>query len=154
MKKLVLGFAVASLMALTAKSEADSPFLPGPSPIVLPASHGEIGLASWYGGERQGKRTASGELFDMNKSSGAHAKLPFGTTVRVTNLKNRESALLHINDRGPGTSGRVIDVSWAAAKRLGFLEAGVTRVQIDVISDPVSCIRQPHGPQSSTVNFR
>jgi rare lipoprotein A len=113
---------------------------------------GEVGMASWYGTERQGKPTASGELFDKNKPTAAHRKFPFGTTVRITNLKNLESTLLRINDRGPGFGGRVIDVSWAAAKQLGFLEAGLARVEIDVVSSPVSCIRQVTTSNSPKVN--
>ena len=109
-------------------------------------------MASWYGIERQGKPTASGELFDKNRLTAAHRKLPFGTTVRVTNLKNLASTLLKINDRGPGMRGRVIDVSWAAAKELGFLEAGLARVEIDVVSSPVSCIRQTTNSQTPKVN--
>ena len=77
---------------------------------------------------------------------------PLGTTVRVTNLKNLESTLLRINDRGPGIRGRVIDVSWAAAKQLGFLEAGLTRVEIDVVSYPDGYIRQMTSPQTPKVN--
>ena len=98
---------------------------------------GEIGFASWYGIERQGKPTASGEQFDKDRFSAAHRKLPFGTTVRVTNLKNLASTYLRINDRGPGIRGRVLDVSWAAAKQLGFLEAGIARVEVEVVSHPV-----------------
>ena len=152
MRKLVMGCAVLGLIALSPKSEAKSPALLGPSSMVHQMPKGEVGMASWYGTERQGKPTASGELFDKNKPTAAHRKFPFGTTVRITNLKNLESTLLRINDRGPGFGGRVIDVSWAAAKQLGFLEAGLARVEIDVVSSPVSCIRQVTTSNSPKVN--
>jgi rare lipoprotein A len=142
MKKLVIGFAVAGLIALSSKSEARSPSYRGPLSTVRHLPKGEVGWASWYGADRQGKPTASGELFDKNGFTAAHRKLPLGTMVRVTNLKNLESTLLRINDRGPGISGRLIDLSWAAAKKLGLLEAGLGRVEIDVVGYPVTCIRQ------------
>jgi rare lipoprotein A len=113
---------------------------------------GEVGLASWYGIERQGKPTASGEPFDKDGLTAAHRKLPLGATVRVTNLKNLQSTLLRINDRGPGIGGRVIDLSWAAAKKLGFLEAGLARVEIDVISYPYTCNRHVTRSLSPRVN--
>jgi rare lipoprotein A len=147
-----MGCAVAGLIALSPTSEAMPLAVLGPSSMVFPMPKGEVGMASWYGIERQGKPTASGELFDMNELTAAHRKLPFGTTVRVTNLKNLESTLLKINDRGPGIRGRVIDVSWAAAKELGFLEAGLARVEIDVVSYPESYIRQATSSQAPKVN--
>jgi rare lipoprotein A len=152
MRKLVMGCAVAGLIALSPKSEAKPLAFVGPLSVVHQVPKGEVGLASWYGIERQGKPTASGELFDKDKPTAAHPKLPFGTTIRVTNLKNLESTLLEINDRGPGLGGRVIDVSWAAAKQLGFLNAGLARVEIDVVSSPVSCMRQATTSNSPKVN--
>jgi len=120
--------------------------------MIRQVPRGEVGLASWYGIERQGKPTASGELFDKDGLTAAHRKLPLGTTVRVTNLKNLESTVLKINDRGPGIRGRVIDVSWAAAKQLGFLDAGLTRVEIEVISPPQFCVRYVSSSHSPKVN--
>ena len=153
MRKLVMGCAVVGLIALSPKSEARPPALLGPLPSLLRViPNGEVGMASWYGIERQGKHTASGELFDKGKLTAAHRKLPLGTTVRVTNLKNLASTLLTINDRGPGIGNRVIDVSWAAAKELGFLNAGLARVEIDVLSYPQSCIRQATYSRSPKVN--
>jgi len=152
MRKLVMGCAVAGLMALSPKSEARPPAYPGTSPMVSQIPKAEVGWASWYGIERQGKPTASGELFDKNRLTAAHRKLPLGTMIRVTNLKNLESTLLRINDRGPGISGRLIDVSWAAAKKLGLLEAGIARVEITVVSYPISCIRQVTSSHSPKVN--
>jgi rare lipoprotein A len=152
MRKLVMGCAVAGLIALSPKSEARPPVLLGPLCTVHQMPKGEVGMASWYGIERQGKPTASGELFDKDRLTAAHRKLPLGTTVRVTNLKNRASTLLNINDRGPGIGRRVIDVSWAAAKQLGFLDAGLARVEIDIVSYPKSCIRQVTSSRSPKVN--
>jgi len=154
MRKLVIGCAMVGLIALSPKSEARPPAYVGPMPVVHPslAPKGEIGMASWYGIERQGKPTASGELFDSKRLTAAHRKLPFGTTVRVTNLRNLETTLLKINDRGPGVSSRVIDVSWAAAKELGFLEAGLARVEVDVISFPNSCVHPISSSRSAKLN--
>ena len=152
MRKLVMGCAIVGLIALSPKSEARPPSLPGPQAKAFQTPKGEVGFASWYGIERQGKPTASGELFDKDRLTAAHRKLPLGATVRVTNLKNRQSALLKINDRGPGIGGRVIDVSWAAAKKLGFLEAGLARVEINAISYPNTCLRHMISSRSPKLN--
>jgi rare lipoprotein A len=152
MRKLVMGCAVAGLIALSPPSEAGPPVILGTLPLLRPVPKVEIGMASWYGIEREGLPTASGQLFEKARLTAAHRKLPLGTKVRVTNLKNLESAELVINDRGPGISGRVIDLSWAAAKRLGFLEAGLARVEIDVISYPKSCEWRLTCTKSQTVN--
>jgi rare lipoprotein A len=154
MRKLVMGCAIVGLIALSPKSEAMQPTFVGPMPAIHPvmAPKGEVGYASWYGIERQGKPTASGELFDSKKLTAAHRRLPFGTTVRVTNLRNLASTMLRINDRGPGVSSRVIDVSWAAAKELGFLDAGLTRVEVEVISFPNTCVQHLTGSRSPKLN--
>ncbi|HXK95791.1 MAG TPA: septal ring lytic transglycosylase RlpA family protein, partial [bacterium] len=89
-------------------------------------------LASWYGREFHGKRTASGEVFDMNAMTAAHPTLPFDTRVRVTNLENRRSVVLRINDRGPNVRGRIIDVSLAAARKLDFEQQGLAQVKVEV----------------------
>jgi rare lipoprotein A len=152
MRKLVIGCAMAGLIFLSPKSEARPPAYLGSLPAIDQLPLAEVGWASWYGTERQGMPTASGELFDKKLLTGAHRKLPFGTTVRVTNLKNLASTLLRINDRGPGPKNRAIDVSWAAAKELGFLNAGLARVEIDVVSYPATCIRQVASSISSSVD--
>jgi rare lipoprotein A len=82
------------------------------------------GKASWYGPGFQGKRTASGERFDMNALTAAHRTLPFGTRIRVRNSQNGREVVVRINDRGPWAGDRIIDVSKAAAAALGLLEAG------------------------------
>ena len=90
----------------------------------------EIGLASHYAKSLHGRSTASGERYNMYAYTAAHKKLPFGTIVVVTNLKNNKSANVRINDRGPFIKGRIIDLSTAAAKKVGMLKDGVTKVQI------------------------
>ncbi len=154
MRNLVIGCAMVGFIALSPKSEAKPPDYVGPMPAVRPAMapKGEIGLASWYGMERQGQHTASGELFDNNKLTAAHRKLPFGATVRVTNLRNRASILLKINDRGPGITSRVLDVSQEAAKELGFMSAGLARVEIEIISFPNTCIQHMTAARSPRIN--
>ena len=93
----------------------------------------EVGLASWYGREFHGRPTASGERFDMHDLTAAHRTLPFGTRVKVTNLTNGQSVVVRINDRGPLKPGRVIDLSYAAAKQLDMIEAGTARVRLEVL---------------------
>jgi len=93
-----------------------------------------IGVASWYGRPYHGRRTASGEVYNMYQMTAAHPTLPFGTRVLVTNLENGRSALVRINDRGPFVPGRIIDVSRKAANQLGFLGQGVTRVGVRVVA--------------------
>jgi len=142
MRKLVMGCAVAGLIALSPRSEARLPASVGMLRLVVPQEKCELGVASWYGAERQGKPTASGELFDMNGLTAAHRRLPLGTTVKVTSLRNSTQVLLRVNDRGPGIPSRLIDVSWEAARRLGFLNAGLTPVQVQVVNYPRRYVRQ------------
>jgi rare lipoprotein A len=153
MRKLVMGCALVGVVTLSPKPEARLPAFTGPSPAmsrVTPRS--EVGVASWYGRERQGRTTASGEAFDMHRLTAAHRKLPLGTTVRVTNLWNLKSVVLRINDRGPGIRGRLIDVSWAAAKRLGFAHAGLTLVEVEIVSYPKPYLRRGGGTPSTKIN--
>jgi rare lipoprotein A len=92
------------------------------------------GLASWYGGKFQGRRTANGEIFDTNEFTAAHKSLPFGTIVKVTSLENGKSTVVRINDRGPFVPGRIIDLSQAAASAIGLAGKGVAKVRIEVLS--------------------
>ena len=96
------------------------------------------GTASWYGRPFHGRRTASGERYNMNAMTAAHKKLPFGAMVRVTNLNNDKSVILKINDRGPFVGKRILDVSREAAKQLAFKGAGIARVRIEWIEDPAN----------------
>jgi len=92
------------------------------------------GLGTWYGSEQHGGPTASGERFNKNAMTAAHRTLPMGTRVRVTNQRNGRSVILRINDRGPyGSKRRIIDVSEAAARKLGMIDAGVVPVRVEVI---------------------
>lgn len=90
----------------------------------------DAGVASWYGERFQGRRTASGDRFDMNQRTAAHRTLPFGTRVRVHNLDNGREVVVRINDRGPFLPGRVIDLSRAAASAIGIVQAGTARVAL------------------------
>ena len=93
----------------------------------------QIGMASWYGKKYHGRPTASGEIFDMYKLTAAHKKLPLGTRVRVTNLKNRKSVVVKVNDRGPFVRGRIIDLSYAAAKKIGMIGDGIAKVRVEIV---------------------
>lgn len=109
---------------------------PGPDAAApTKPSAGELGrgIASWYGPDFHGKRTASGERFDMNDLTAAHRTLPFGTRVRVRNTRNGREVVVRINDRGPWISGRIIDLSKAAAASLDLVRAGQAPV---VLSEP------------------
>jgi rare lipoprotein A len=91
----------------------------------------QVGRASWYGGRFVGRRTASGERYNMNALTAAHKTLPLASYVRVTNMSNHKTVVVKINDRGPYVRGRVIDLSYAAAKLLGLAHAGTARVTIE-----------------------
>jgi len=96
----------------------------------------QYGNASWYGRQFHGKKTASGERFNKRSFTAAHKLLPFGTIVRVTNLRNGKDVYVRINDRGPFVSGRIVDISRAAAEAIGFRKKGVARVRVEVVSLP------------------
>jgi rare lipoprotein A len=96
-------------------------------------SYREEGVASWYGAAFQGKKTANGEKFDMNKLTAAHKKLPFGSLVRVTNLSNGKSVQVRINDRGPFVKKRIIDLSRRGAEVLDMIRAGTVLVRVEGI---------------------
>lgn len=96
----------------------------------------ETGTASWYGNEFHGRKTASGETFDMYGISAAHRILPLGTTIRVTNLDNYMSIKVRVNDRGPFARNRVLELSYGAAKELGFVAQGTARVKVEAL-EPV-----------------
>jgi rare lipoprotein A len=98
-----------------------------------PPTPGEVGLASWYGPGFDGKRTASGERFEQDDLTAAHRRLRLGTRVRVTNLRNERAVIVRINDRGPYGRGRVIDLSRAAARRIGMEDHGLAPVRVEVL---------------------
>jgi rare lipoprotein A len=106
----------------------------------------QVGKASWYGGLFQGKATASGEDYNMFDFTAAHRELPLGTFVKVTNLKNLRSVVVRINDRGPVSPGRIIDLSYNAARRLEMHQKGLEKVRIDVVEPrdaELAMARQP-----------
>jgi len=92
------------------------------------------GIASWYGGVFNGRHTASGERFDMYAMTACHPTLPFGSLVRVVNLENKRSVVVRITDRGYLFDGRVIDLSYAAAKKLSMTKSGLASVKLEVLS--------------------
>jgi rare lipoprotein A len=106
----------------------------------------QVGKASWYGGLFQGKATASGENYNMYDFTAAHRELPLGTVVKVTNLKNLKSVIVRINDRGPVTPGRIIDLSYSAARTLEMHQNGLQKVRIDVVEpqdDEMAMAKKP-----------
>jgi rare lipoprotein A len=95
----------------------------------------QVGTASWYGDTFQGKPTASGEPYEMYDMTAAHLKLPMGSYVKVTNLRNGKAVIVRVNDRGPVVPGRIIDLSYGAAQALQFRHRGLQRVRLDLV-DP------------------
>jgi rare lipoprotein A len=123
-----------------------------PTPAEPPvAGNEEVGYASWYGAQHQGKRTASGEVYDMNQLTAAHRTLPFGTRLLVTNRDTSQSAEVRVNDRGPFVKGRILDVSYAAARQLGAVGAGIFPVRLRVIALPGTGRDTPGGDGTFTV---
>jgi rare lipoprotein A len=119
-------------------TQPDSSQANNPATLAAPAHRHwhQFGRASWYGSEFQGQATASGEPYNMNSMTCAHRSLPLGTTVLVTNLRNHRSVLVRVNDRGPVPESRVVDLSYAAAKILGF--RGLAPVRLDLVDPALS----------------
>gem|GEM_PF-165368 len=109
----------------------------------LPNGEGFVqeGIASWYGKKFHGKRSASGEIYNMYDKTAAHKTLPFGTYVKVKNLSNLREAIVRINDRGPFVKGRIIDLSYSAARGIGLVGPGVARVRVVALSKEVGKIK-------------
>jgi rare lipoprotein A len=113
-------------------SRADDQPLSAPTTSSVEAPlYRETGTASWYGGDLQGRKTANGEVFDMYGLSAAHRTLPLGTVITVTNLDNSRNITLKVNDRGPFVRTRVLEVSYGAARELGFASKGTATVRIE-----------------------
>lgn len=126
------------LLAVTLSLAACATTRPEPrSTVNVFTKHGrgmvQEGLASWYGREQQGHLTANGERFDMHQLTAAHRTLPMNTRVRVTNLKNGRQVVVRINDRGPYSRKRIIDLSRAAAVKLDMIGAGVVPARVEVL---------------------
>lgn len=107
-----------------------------PDEPLKPTHNLETGKASYYAMKFKGRKTASGEIYDPDKLTAAHPTLPFGTMVRVTNVYNNASVIVRINDRGPHVKSRIIDLSYAAAKKLDIITRGLGEVAIEVIKNP------------------
>lgn len=107
----------------------------GKTYTVMPSSLGylEIGIASWYGKKFQGRLTSDGEIFDMYQYTAAHRRLPLPTIVQITNLDNGRKAIVRVNDRGPFHPDRMIDVSYATARKLGFASKGTAPVVVEAL---------------------
>jgi rare lipoprotein A len=128
------GFLLAPFLFL-ALPMAQEPAIATPVPAGNPIRVW-VGTASWYGQDFQGRTTASGEPFDMNANTAAEPNLPFGSVVRLTNMRTRKAQLVRINDRGPYVDGRDIDVSYRVACQLGMLGHGVSRLRIELLEVP------------------
>ena len=107
----------------------------GKTYTVMSSSKGyhERGIASWYGSKFHGRRTSSGEPYDMHLATAAHKRLPLPTYVEVTNLDNGRKMVVKVNDRGPFVKGRIIDLSAGAAKQLGFYRNGTAKVRVETV---------------------
>jgi rare lipoprotein A len=108
----------------------------GLAAAMVANSYYEVGIASWYGPGFHGKRTASGEIYDMYGISAAHKTLPFGTIVKVVDLETGKSVVVRINDRGPFIEGRIIDLSYGAALELGMVQKGLAKVGLKIVRWP------------------
>lgn len=122
-------------LLLTVSAAAQEAQTDGPVAGAADATEIDGGMASYYGDELAGNRTASGEPFDPGKLTGAHRSLPFGSMVRVTNVANGDSVVVRINDRGPFSRRRVIDISHAAARQIGMHRSGTARVKLALLND-------------------
>jgi rare lipoprotein A len=121
-----------------------------PPPVApAPGRYLEQGVASWYGAPFDGRRAANGEVYDMNKPTAAHRTLPFGSLVLVTNLDNGRQTQVRITDRGPFVRGRIIDLSFAAARAIDMVGSGVARVRLELVSPGV----EPAGAGNFTVQI-
>jgi rare lipoprotein A len=131
---VTLGLA-AALTGCASLTPTAPPAPPAAPPVATTPDPGvQTGRASWYGAFHQGRLTASGEAYDMNQLTAAHPTLPLGTRLQVTNLKNGRSVEVRVNDRGPVVDGRIIDLSYAAAARIGAVSDGVVPVRVRVLT--------------------
>lgn len=134
----------------SSRAVADSYVVSGKRYYVLASAAGfaEEGMASWYGERFHGKPTSSGVVYNMYGMSAAHTRLPLGTYVRVTNLDNGRVVTVEVNDRGPFHDNRVIDLSYAAAKQLDFVNQGTARVRVEAVTSSASSL-SPQAIQGS-----
>ena len=127
---VTLWLLICSLLPAFAKSR--------PETLKHRLTHVQVGLASWYGAQWKGRETASGEIFEPERLTAASPTLPLGSIIQVTNLRNGKTVRLRVNDRGPWVGDRILDVSRAAARMLGFVERGVTRVRVRLLRTPAA----------------
>lgn len=144
-RTLYLWCGAVALLGLATLASCRSPGPRGPNDLdygkARPGKLVAKGVASWYGPKFHGRRTASGEVYDMDDRTAAHRTLPFGTWVEVINLDNGRRTLLRINDRGPFIKGRVIDVSRWGARELGLIGPGTARVEVRLATPPAGAPR-------------
>jgi rare lipoprotein A len=121
-------------------------------PLAAPSPYHRQGTVSWYGRKFHGQRTTSGEVYDMFALSAAHPTLPIPSYAKVTNLANRRSVIVRINDRGPFGAGRIMDVSYAVAHKLGFVEDALAHVEVEAIVPAVApVVAAPEPPPAPAV---
>jgi rare lipoprotein A len=135
-RSVLLGLLALGAAGCASATPARAPGVP-PAPATVPPSapFTQTGQASWYGEPHHGRRTANGERFDMHALTAAHPTLPFGTRLRVVNLDNDREVEVRVNDRGPSIPGRIIDLSYAAARALGAVTAGIISVRLTVLAE-------------------
>lgn len=121
------GLLIVACLAAACAGRRDAATVPGGTPGAVAFDRG---TASWYGRKFHGRKTASGERYDMNELTAAHRSLPFGTIVRVVRLDSGEAVVVRINDRGPFVDGRIIDLSRAAATEIDMISDGVAEVEL------------------------
>jgi rare lipoprotein A len=143
MKASFPSFLIAALIAASTAAIAQSP---APAPVAAPTvtaktaaatssgEHQMEGVAAYYSNKFNGRKTASGQRFNNGAMTAAHNTLPFGTRVKITNVKNNRSVVVRINDRGPTTPGRVFDLTRAAASKIGYVRSGLTDVRAEIVS--------------------
>lgn len=127
--RLITGFFLVFLFAANSLNAQDS----NKGFKKKPVGRVQYGTASFYNNKFNGRKTASGEIFNQKKMTGAHNSLPLGTYVRVTNLRNKRSVVVKINDRLHARNRRLIDLTKAAAQQLGFVKSGLTRVKLEIL---------------------
>ncbi|MFZ0199700.1 MAG: septal ring lytic transglycosylase RlpA family protein [Candidatus Sulfotelmatobacter sp.] len=137
---LMIGLMIVGLGAAQGPNNSEASSAPSRAPIkpesrkqIAKNQPYQVGTASWYGEDFEGKPTASGEDYDMYEMTAAHPTLPLGTYVRVTNLHNGKAVVVKVNDRGPIVEGRIIDLSYGAAQALQFQHRGLQRVRLDLV---------------------
>ncbi len=116
------------------------------TPLISATAHTEMGIASWYGNKFHGHLTSNGETYDMFAMTAAHKTLPLPSYVRVTNLDNGKTAVVRVNDRGPFHRDRIIDLSYSAANKIGMLQQGTARVQLELLQSPAMLAKHNQSP--------